>query len=264
MRVHHLNCSTLRPFGRRLINGDGGWLEPATLVCHVLLINTDDGLVLVDSGIGLDDIARPGKSLGRRFLTMLRPALDPAETAARQVEKLGFARSDVRHIVLTHLDVDHAGGLRDFPNATVHVSATELAAARGSTLPRYNRAQWGHDVRWQPFTADGEPWMGFPTARELPGGLAAIPLPGHTRGSSGVVVPRENGWLVHAGDAFFHRGQLDPTADRMPHGLRLVEQAAQTDRENRVANLHRLAELASRSGVQVICAHDPVQLAELR
>ena len=35
---------------------------------------------------------------------------------------------DAGTIVLTHLDLDHAGGLADFPQATVHVSATELRA----------------------------------------------------------------------------------------------------------------------------------------
>jgi len=33
--------------------------------------------------------------------------------------------SDVRHIVLTHLGFDHAGGLDDFPAATVHLLRQE-------------------------------------------------------------------------------------------------------------------------------------------
>ena len=47
MKVHHLNCGSMTP--------------PASppLVCHVLLVETDGGLVLVDSGFGLDDIAEP-------------------------------------------------------------------------------------------------------------------------------------------------------------------------------------------------------------
>jgi glyoxylase-like metal-dependent hydrolase (beta-lactamase superfamily II) len=37
MRVHHLNCGTMRPPG-------------AALVCHVLLVESDAGLVLIDTG----------------------------------------------------------------------------------------------------------------------------------------------------------------------------------------------------------------------
>ncbi|MFE6931116.1 MBL fold metallo-hydrolase [Streptomyces sp. NPDC057699] len=44
------------------------------------------------------------------------------QTAARQVEKLGFSRDDVRHIVLTHFDADRIGGLADFPDAQVHLT----------------------------------------------------------------------------------------------------------------------------------------------
>ena len=50
------------------------------------------------------------------------------ETAIYQVEKLGFSRNDVRHIILTHLHNDHAGGLRDFPHAKVHVHKLEYEA----------------------------------------------------------------------------------------------------------------------------------------
>ena len=57
MRVHHLNCGTLCPHGRRLLAGEGGLLEPATVVCHCLLIETDDGLVLVDTGFGVEDLS---------------------------------------------------------------------------------------------------------------------------------------------------------------------------------------------------------------
>ena len=61
MRVHHLNCGTLCPHGRRLLAGEGGLLEPAEVVCHCLLIETDDGLVLLDTGFGVEDT----RDLGR-------------------------------------------------------------------------------------------------------------------------------------------------------------------------------------------------------
>jgi len=119
MKVHHLNCGTMR--------------EPtAPIVSHVLLIETSNGLILVDSGYGLDDIADPARRLGP-LRHLLRPALNPAETAARQVERLGFRRDDVRHIILTHLDLDHAGGLSDFPKPR---STSPRPKLRGQCGPR--------------------------------------------------------------------------------------------------------------------------------
>ena len=59
MRIHHLNTGTMCPIGRRLVNGTGSIFQRARMVCHCLLIETNDGLALVDTGIGLDDIANP-------------------------------------------------------------------------------------------------------------------------------------------------------------------------------------------------------------
>ena len=58
MKVHHLNCGTMH-------------MPTAPLVCHVLLVETDGGLVLVDTGFGLQDIADPGRRIGpQRFVLM--------------------------------------------------------------------------------------------------------------------------------------------------------------------------------------------------
>lgn len=119
----------MRPPSRRLTEGEGGWLEPGGLVCHVLLVETDrDGLILVDTGFGTRDVS--ARSLPWAFIAMAGAALDPAETAIARVRALGFDPRDVRHVVPTHLDLDHAGGLPDFPWATVHANARERGATR--------------------------------------------------------------------------------------------------------------------------------------
>jgi len=60
-------------------------------------------------------------ALSRFFLFLLSPDFREEHTALRQIERLGYHPRDVRHIVLSHLDFDHAGGLDDFPHATVHM-----------------------------------------------------------------------------------------------------------------------------------------------
>jgi glyoxylase-like metal-dependent hydrolase (beta-lactamase superfamily II) len=187
IRVHHLNCGTMCPYSRRLMAGQGGWLETAELCCHCLLIETAQGLVLVDSGLGTDDIARPAR-LGRAFVAGIRPRLLEHETAIAQVRALGFAAADVRHIVVTHLDLDHAGGLADFPQAQVHVFDAELEAALAPDLRermRYQSAQWAHGPQWVRHRVEGEHWHGFEAIRAIPGldpDLLLVPLTGHTRG----------------------------------------------------------------------------------
>jgi len=79
-----------------------------------LLVETRQGLVLVDTGPGLEDYDRkPG--IIRIFPLVTKVPLDPGETAVRHITRLGYRPEDVRHIVLTHMHFDHCGGLPDFP-----------------------------------------------------------------------------------------------------------------------------------------------------
>jgi glyoxylase-like metal-dependent hydrolase (beta-lactamase superfamily II) len=274
VRVHHLNCATMRPPGRRLINGTGGWLEAGEMVCHVLLVETGRELVLVDSGFGVADIRDPDRRIGREMIGITRPRLDEAETALRQVERLGFAPEDVRHIVCTHLDLDHAGGLADFPWAAVHVHAREHdAAMRPRTAlekRRYRRAQLAHGPRWVLHQERGERWHGFDCVRELDGlppEILLLPLHGHSRGHAGVAVDTGAGWLLHAGDAYFHHGEVGAPRRSCPAGLDLFQRIVQVDGRTRVHNQDRLRELHRERGgrggdrVAVFSAHDPVELS---
>src|SRR4051794_8502406 len=201
MRVHHLNCGSLCPHGRRLINGEGGLRERGEIVCHCLAIESGDGLILVDTGFGLEDARNP-RQLGPIFGAMgARPRAET--TALWQLEQRGFAAADVRRIVATHLDPDHSGGLPDFPAAEVHVLQTELDAALHPSLPdrpRYPDTHWKHGPRWATHGSGGDEWFGFESIRILPGldvELALIPLAGHSKGHTGVALKSGDGWLLH-------------------------------------------------------------------
>ena len=95
--------------------------------------------------------------------------------------------------------------------------------------------------------------------------ILLVPLVGHTWGHCGVAVAEPNGgWLLHAGDAFFDRRELDPRRPRCKPGLRHDQLQMEVDRKQRLWNQRRLRELVRKHGddVRVICAHDPVQFEE--
>jgi glyoxylase-like metal-dependent hydrolase (beta-lactamase superfamily II) len=269
-RVHHINCGTMCPFGRRLLGQRGGWLERGRLVCHVLVLETArDGLILVDTGFSTEDVRDPTR-LHRTFRALASPALDENETAIRQIEALGFTRDDVRHIVITHLDVDHAGGLVDFPGAQVHVHTREhRAAMERATLKekqRYIPKQWAHDVKWRLHAERGDTWRDIPAIARLPdvdADVGMVPLVGHTRGHCAVIAKGpDDRWLVHAGDAYYHRDTLD--GGDAPPGLRLFETAMQYDGAARLASIAVLRRLAEDDDVDIFSAHDEAELAVRR
>lgn len=246
MRVEHLSCAAMHP------------ILVGALPAHVLLVHTADGLVLVDTGFGLQDLAEPRKRLGSSVV-MLRPDRSERHTAIRQLEAAGYSAADVAHIVLTHLDLDHAGGLPDFPEATVHTTTAEHAAATHPSMreaQRYRPAHVQHGAKFQLHEGRGDTWLHGLTGHEVLAGITLIPMPGHTRGHAAVAVETEDrGMIVHAGDAIF-----DGTSANIPHAresrlLRVFEQAMAMDRKKIAENHQTLARLQAE-GMTVIPAHD--------
>ena len=195
MTVQFLNCFTCHA---RL---PASWQTGA--LC--LLVETDRGLVLVDTGLGREDYVHPPAIL-RAFQVLTRVPMKPEEAAVRQIVGLGYKPEDVRNIVLTHMHFDHAGGLPDFPHARVHVHRREHAAFMGP--PRHwldVGYVWRHVAHRPDFLLyddSGEQLFDFEAIR-LPfePEMWLVPLFGHTRGHCGVVVRTERGWLFHVGAA---------------------------------------------------------------
>jgi glyoxylase-like metal-dependent hydrolase (beta-lactamase superfamily II) len=242
------------------------------MCCHCLLIEGDDRLILVDTGLGVEDVNEP-RRLGYLFNLTMRPRFEVAETALRQVVDLGYRPSDVRHIVPTHLDLDHAGGISDFPGAAVHIYADELRAAssRSSLIERsrYRSVQISAVKKWAAVKEEGESWFGFSAVRAIPGTkdeVLLVPLPGHTRGHCGVAVRRSKDWLLHCGDAYFHHSEVEPGSGAPPAGLRAFESFISVDGAARRANLARLRDLArlTMGAVKLFCSHDLAEFEALK
>jgi glyoxylase-like metal-dependent hydrolase (beta-lactamase superfamily II) len=227
------------------------------LACHCLLLETNAGLVLVDTGLGSHDVRNPRARLSWFFLSLLSPDFRMEMTAVRQVGKLGFSAGDVRHIVLTHLDFDHAGGLDDFPAATIHLLEPERvsAAAQQTWLDR----QRFRPQQWSSQPDHAERWFGFEGAVPLPGldnDVVFVPLVGHTLGHAGVAVNRGDRWLLQAGDAYFYHREMDERPQCTP-GLRFYQRLMEKDRAARLMNQGRLRDFKrTRPDIDILCSHD--------
>ena len=244
IQLRHLNCGVLQARG----------FPPAA--CHCLLIEWEGGLTLIDTGIGVADVRDPVRRVGQAAIDGAGFQFDEARSALRQIETLGFVGGDVRNLVLTHGDPDHAGGLADFPGAVVHVSEEELAAI-GATAPRYSAAQFAHGPRWRSYGVTNYRWFDL-EARRLDLGLGVeaylVPLFGHTLGHCGVAVRQADRWLLHVGDAYYLRVEL--TADDHPVSkLAALRAEDDTQRLRSLDSVRRLA-LDHAGEVEVFGYHD--------
>lgn len=230
MKVHHVNCGILHA------------PPNPQAACHCVLLDLDGRLVLIDTGIGLQDIARPIERIGQPAIEAAGYQFHESLTAARQVERLGFTREAVTDIVLTHADQDHAGGLADFPSASVHISAeehTQITSGNG----RYSPAQFDHQPRWATHSATGNNWFGLESRPlSILGAIdiRLIPLFGHTLGHCGVAIRDKDRWLLHVGDAYYLRVELS-TDDHPVSALATFRADSNSLRQASLKELRRLA-----------------------
>ncbi|MFD5830775.1 MBL fold metallo-hydrolase [Lentzea sp. NPDC060358] len=261
MRIHHLNCGSMRS-----VEPTREGLPSIPAVNHCLLAETDHGLVLVETGLGLGNVRDPAGTLDPSWVAQVEPALEEEETAIRQIERMGFDATDVRHVVLTHLDVDHCGGLPDFLGAAVHVLAGELEAAlREAPSLRYRPAHWTHGPRWRAHESTNDRWFGFDAVRpaDLPE-IRLVPLGGHSAGHAGVAVHDGDRWLLHCGDAYYYHRELDE--DPEPHPLfDVIQTRSAVDHDRRVGTQAALRALARDHSAEVtlFSAHDPWEFGRL-
>jgi glyoxylase-like metal-dependent hydrolase (beta-lactamase superfamily II) len=183
------------------------WIKTSS--SNVYLCVDPDGLTLVDTGM-------------------------PKQTEAilSYVRQIGRQPADIRRILITHADIDHAGSvaaLQEVTGATVYASAETAALLREGKSPQHLPwfAQFivNRFMRYRPVTAqlisEGE-------TLDVLGGLQTVASPGHTLDHHAFFSPSTG--VLFTGDAFNtnnNRLQLTPkpitadlpTARRTAHRL---------------------------------------------
>jgi glyoxylase-like metal-dependent hydrolase (beta-lactamase superfamily II) len=235
-----------KPLWERRIPADERNRIPLALRC--LLVEHDDGLVLIDTGIGnKEDEKFRGiygvENEGHGGRTQLEDALSA----------LGHAAADIRWVINTHLHFDHAGGdtWRDpagtvalaFPAARYVVQHGELEFAR-HTNERTAGSYLAHNFAGIDFTLlEGE-------AEPLPG-IRCLPTPGH--------VPYHQSVLIESGgERACFLADLVPTSAHLP-----LPWIMGYDLEPLVTleSRRRLYQRAEGEGWLLVFEHDPAVVA---
>ena len=235
-----------KPLWERRIPADARNRIPLALRC--LLVEHEDGLVLIDTGLGNKEDQKfkdiyGVENAGAGGRTQLEDAL----------RELGHGPEDVRWVINTHLHFDHAGGdtWRDpagkiaaaFPKARYVVQRRELEFAR-HTNERTAASYLPHNFAGISFTLlDGE-------SEPLPG-IHCLPTPGH--------VPYHQSVLVESGgERACFLADLVPTSAHLP-----LPWIMGYDLEPLVTleSRRRLYQRAEGEGWLLLFEHDPAVVA---
>jgi N-acyl homoserine lactone hydrolase len=191
------------------------------------------GLVLIDSGLHPSVAVKPSENFGRVTLLAFRDLqMDTGQALPAQLRERGLDPSAVKTVVMTHLHVDHASGISEFPGATFLVSRAEWdAAADQGPTHGYVTRQFDHAFDYRLLDFEGAVREGAGSARTGAtaslvvsfsgfarsfdvfgdGSVRVVYTPGHTLGHMSVVLRTARGEVLVAGDAMYLRRTLDDT-----------------------------------------------------
>ncbi|MEQ8925905.1 MAG: MBL fold metallo-hydrolase [Fulvivirga sp.] len=244
MKIHHINCVKIEsPFG------------PA--IGHCMLLVENEKLILIDSGIGLDETKRPNELLGKELVEITGYRFDENLTAIKQIRKLGYQPDKVENIICSHLDPDHIGGLMDFPDAKIHTSQEEFDCFN-SGHERYIPRQLSHNPQIELYKNNDSVLFGLP-ARKLNLNFASdiylVPLFGHTLGHCAIAFKDNGRWILYTGDAYYYRDELA----NENHPVDQLATVAAMDNELRKESLDKLRRVIRNNGQEInyFGYHDP-------
>lgn len=253
--VHELHCGTFCPIHST------SYFPTETMSCRCLLIESSEGLILCDTGLPNPETA---PALAQIKFKALHVKNDRSQHCVEQIKKLGFNPNDVRHILLTHLDLDHAGGIIDFPQATIHLHIDEAQYFQHVPFKlklRYLSEYLPKHAKIQPYDYFGENWNGFQCARALNGlhdEILYVPLQGHTAGHSGIAIYYQGRWLLHCGDAFYFKDDLVSSTAEKNLASEALQTALAVDNQKRIRTANQIALLKStHPNIKITNSHDP-------
>ncbi|HSC21408.1 MAG TPA: N-acyl homoserine lactonase family protein, partial [Solirubrobacterales bacterium] len=199
---------------RALLTGKGAIAVP---VPAFLIRHPSAGAILVDTGLHPSIGTDPGQNFGSLGARFGKPTLEPGEDVPSQLRKRGLDPGEIPVVVMTHLHMDHASAISEFPNSAFVVSETEWRFASGnggSAQNGYRRAHYDYafDYRTVDFDrANINSYAGFGRTFDLfgDGSIRLAFTPGHTAGHMSVIAHLAERDFVIGGDCVYMEGQLD-------------------------------------------------------
>ncbi|HEB26584.1 MAG TPA: MBL fold metallo-hydrolase [Porticoccus sp.] len=237
-----------------LIFSGGDWLKSRQLVHNAVLIQHEQGDLLIDTGLG-KEVDQQVSAMG--WLNKLLFAYKKAVPAIDQLTQQNYDFGRLKAIIPTHLHWDHASGIEDFKtlNIPVWVQEHELETAKESKPPAFIQSQFDDPaINWHFISLNETSELGFSASLDVfkDGSVILLDMSGHTHGQLGVLVNNEylfigdSTWSVEGVNNNVGRGALTKWFLDLNYD--------QEKSDNLIGNLHRLAK--NKPKLVVVPAHD--------
>jgi len=220
MRIHAIQTGRVRIKASQIVGRGHGlrrrvaplidreWSDWLPVIAYA--IERRDGVILVDAGA-----SAANKNLPRwhpYFRNAVSFDIEPEQEAGPQLRAIGIGPGDVRRVVLTHLHIDHDGGLGGFPNSEILVSPGELKRASGiaGRMLGYLPQRWPRSFDPRPLVLDDGAYGPFARSKRLTadGAITAVATGGHTPDHFSVVVEDGDRAVFIAGDASYSEATM--------------------------------------------------------
>jgi len=244
-----------------LIVSGGDWFKKRQLVHNAVLIQHEQGDLLIDTGLGRDvdkQVAAMGWFNQQLFAyTKAVPAID-------QLQQQGYDFDRLKAIIPTHLHWDHASGIEDFKalNTPVWVQKNELETAKKHAPPAFIQSQFDDPaINWNFISLNKTNVLGFSASLDVfdDGSVILIDLSGHTHGQIGVLVNNE---YLFTGDSTWSIKGVNNNVGRSGLVKWLVDlNYDQQQSDNMVEKLHQLT--IQNKKLVIVPAHDEIVAATL-
>lgn len=232
-----VGCSVIGTYSNPHIQNE--WIK---LPVMSFLIETDEGYILYDTGSNPEAM----NGYWPKNLQEIYPLYQkPEERLENQLALCGVKPEDVKTVVISHMHLDHAGGLYLFPHADIYVPKEDYEYAQVMVHKNPNPATHGGYVK-----ADCEAPANYILVDhdiELAKGVELICLPGHTPNLLGLVVHLDSQTIILPQDAVYTEEVYGPPAK---------SSGFLYDSISYFKSIEKLRELQKKYNAKLIPAHD--------
>lgn len=169
----------------------------------------------------------------------------PGATMTEQLDLLGLVPADIKHIIMSHMHMDHIGNMQMFKDtADFYVTRAEAANAFLTVCSSPDRSTHGFYNK-PDVLAEVKSLTYIDEDCELFSGIDAIILPGHTPGTMGLVLHLEQGTVILTSDALNGRPNYE---GRLPGVI--------ADSVSFYKSLEKIKKFETKYNAEIWFAHD--------